>query len=311
MPAHGWTANQKWRFVNNGIDEASGTAWALSTMESPDKTMPLAFKKIDAVIPGHPVHYVSITVKNNGPEDIPICAGFHNTLGSPLLQPGCKISGAAASWTTPPLGGEFDTTTRLVLGTEFASLDNAPLAKGGKVDISLVPGPIGYTDFAVGVIPNSSSLGWSALVNPAVKMAYVCFFTGPNAAADDDIILYFNELWMQYGGRPFTPWAPYDGGSDLTYCLGTENAVAAYAYGLEYSRRVGKVLGAPTTVTIPARGEKTLRYGSLFSAYEGSALGEGIKTAVPEESRIILTGSAGESLQFNADPEFKVLRSIQ
>jgi hypothetical protein len=310
MPPHGWSAGEKWRFKKNGIDEESGAAWALSVMDSPNKTMPLSFKKIDAIIPGHPVHYSSITVKNQGERDISICAGFHNVLGSPFLQPGCRISGAAERWTTPPRGGEFDTTTRLALGAEFASLDKAPLAAGGTTDISVVPPPIGYTDFAAGVIPAGNSLGWSALVNPVLKMTYICFFTGLQAAAEDDIILRFNDLWMQYGGRPFTPWAPYDGAADQTYCLGTENSAAAYAYGLEYSRMTKEVLGAPTTVLIPAGGEKTLRYGSLFAPYDGSVLDNGVESAAAEENRIIASGGSGKRQSFAADPGFAIIKAL-
>jgi hypothetical protein len=308
MPPHGWTANLNWRFTGSGIDEESGAAWALSVMESPDKAMPLSFTKIDVIIPGHSVHYTGLTVKNRGDADIDICAGWHNTLGAPFLQPGCRISGAAHIWTTPPVGGEFDTTTRLALGAQFDSLDKAPLAQGGKVDISQVPGPIGYTDFAAGAIPASASLGWSALVNPALKMAYVCFFTGPAAAGEDDIILRFNDLWMQYGGRPFTPWAPYEGGTDLTYCLGTENSIAAYAYGLEYARRVKQVLGAPATVTIPAGGEKILRYGTLFAPYE-TGIGEGIRSIEAEAAALACSGAGGTG-RFKADPSFGILKGI-
>jgi hypothetical protein len=308
MPPHGWTANLTWCFINSGIDEESGAAWALSVMESPDKAMPLSFKKIDVIVPAHSVHYTSLTIKNQGDADIDICAGWHNTLGAPFLQPGCRISGAANVWTTPPVGGEFDTTTRLALGAQFDSLGKAPLAQGGKVDISQVPGPIGYTDFAAGAIPASASLGWSALVNPVLKMAYVCFFTGPAAAGEDDVILRFNDLWMQYGGRPFTPWAPYEGGTDLTYCLGTENSIAAYAYGLEYARRVKQVLGAPVTVTIPARGEKILRYGTLFSSYD-TGIDEGILSVEAEAAALVCSGAGGNS-RFKADPSFGVLKGI-
>jgi hypothetical protein len=310
MPPHGWTANETWRHVNNGTDDDSGAAWVLSTMESPEQTMPLSFKKIDMVIPGQPVHYSSMTVKNHGGKDIEICAGWHNTVGAPFLQAGCRISGAARSWVTPPPGGEFDNTTRLAMNAEFSTLEKAPLAQGGVVDISVVSGPIGYTDFAAGVIPGDAHLGWSALVNPVLKMAYISFFTGPKDAASDDIILHFNELWMQYGGRPFPPWALYDGGADLTYCLGTENAVAAYAYGLEYSRQVRTVLGAPATVSIPAGGEKTLRYGTLFAPYSGEALDKGIKSIEAEAAALITAGETGQSHRFNADPEFTLLKKI-
>jgi hypothetical protein len=310
LPPHGWTANQNWKFVTKGNDETTGAAWALSVMDSPDKAMPLSFSKLDVLIPGQPVHYSSIRVKNSGPADIEICAAWHNTLGAPFLNPGCRISGAAKTWMTPPPGGEFDTTTRLALGAEFASLDQAPLMRGGTTDISRVCAPMGYTDFAVGAIPDSACLGWSSLVNPDLQYAYICFFTGPKAAAADDIILYFNELWMQYGGRLFTPWAPYEGAADLTYCLGQENAVAAYAYGLEYSRSVKSLQGAPTTVRIPAMGQKTLRYGTLFAPYIGTALDQGIHTVEGEEKRLVCTG-AGESWTFNADPGFTVLKGLE
>ncbi|MDR3167787.1 MAG: hypothetical protein LBT93_07575, partial [Treponema sp.] len=35
MPPNGWTANLTWKFLGNGVDEESGAAWALSSMESP------------------------------------------------------------------------------------------------------------------------------------------------------------------------------------------------------------------------------------------------------------------------------------
>jgi hypothetical protein len=325
MPVHGWTANLSWKFLDSGVHEESGGAWALSAMEGPDKAMPLSFRKIDAILPDQAVHYAAIRVQNKGDRDIEICAGWHNTLGAPFLHPGCRISGAAKTWTTPPLGGEFDTTTRLVLGREFDSLEGAPLAQGGKVDISQVPGLLGFTDFVTGVIPPSAKLGWSALVNPALKLAYVCFFTGPGSAAEDDIILRFNDLWMQYGGRPFTPWAPYEGGTDLAYCLGTENAAAAYAYGLEYSRQVKQVLDAPATVLIPAHGARTLRYGVLFAPYEGAVLDQGIRTVEAGDGRTgraegksggaggshLICSGTKEFWSFAADPAFTVLKQIE
>jgi hypothetical protein len=309
MPAHGWTANQEWRYVTHDLDEASGAVWVLSVMESPDKSMPLSFSKIDAVVPGQAVHYSSIHVRNRGDHDIEISAGFHNTVGAPFLAPGCRISGAASSWMTPPPGSEFDTTTRLALGAEFSSLAKAPLLRGGKADLSVVSPPNGFTDFATGAIPPSAELGWLGIVNPSIKMAYISFFVGPAAASIDDIIFYFNNLWFQYGGRPFTPWAPYEGGSDLTYCLGAENAVSAFANGLEYSRNQHKLLGNPTTVTVPAMSQKTLRYGTLFAAYEGSSLDEGIVSVQGEDSMLVTKGK--EKAAFAADPRFAVLRTLE
>jgi hypothetical protein len=310
MPPHGWTANLAWQFTGSGIDGESGAAWAVSKMESPDTSMPLSFRKIDVLIPGQNVHYISIQVKNHGAAGIEICAGWHNTLGAPFLAEGCRLSAAADAWITAPTGSEFDTTTRLIPDAEFPSLTEAPLAKGGKADLSHIPGPLGFTDFAAGRIGGKACLGWSSLVNPRLKMAYVCFFTGPASAAKDDIILRFNDLWMQYGGRPFTPWASYEGGADLTYCLGTENSLSAFAQGLEYSRYVKKLLGAPTAVTVPAGGEKTLRYGVLFAPYEGSVLDDGVHSLEGDAGALVCKGRT-EFWRFDADPGFTRLKALE
>jgi hypothetical protein len=161
----------------------------------------------------------------------------------------------------------------------------------------------------MGAIPASCGLGWSALVNPAIKYAYICFFPGPGAASDKDIVLRFNALWMQYGGRPSVPWSAFDGGTDLSYCLGTENVISAIGGGLETSRRIGEALGAPTTVIIPAKGEKTLWYGTLFAPYSGGALDEGIKTISAGKGCIIACGAgSAKGVSFKADTSFKVLK---
>ncbi|MDR3337652.1 MAG: hypothetical protein LBT16_10655 [Treponema sp.] len=312
IPAHGWTANSKWFFKSSGVERESGAAWVVSVMKSPEKTMPLSFKKTDLVIPGHPVHYAGVTVKNSGAKDISINAGFHNTVGAPFLQAGCVYSGAAERWATSPKGIGFESSARLKLETEFKSLKRAPLKDRGTADISVVSPPIGYTDFVMGAIPASCGLGWSALVNPAIKYAYICFFPGQGAASDGDIVLRFNALWMQYGGRPPAPWAAFDGGTDLTYCLGTENVISAIGGGLETSRRIGEALGAPTTVTIPAKGEKTLWYGTLFAPYSGCALDGGIKSITPGKDRILAEGAVSakgkNTVSFKADASFEALK---
>ena len=310
MPPHGWTANLPWAFRSSGNDSETGAAYALSTMESPEGAMPLSFRKIDAIMPGQNVHYTSIEIKNYGNKDTEICSAWHNTVGAPFLAEGCRISGAASAWATMPLGSEFDDTTRLLPGTEFQSLAEAPLGSGGKADLSRVSGPIGYTDFAAGSIPASAALGWSSVVNPALKAAYICFFPGPAAAGEDDLIFRFNNLWMQYGGRHFSPWAAYEGGTDFAYCLGTENSRSAYALGLDYARQKGQVLGAPTTATIPAGSQKTIRYGTLFAPYEGSVLDEGTLSLDAEDGALVGSGKGG-TCRFAADPGFAVLKGLE
>jgi hypothetical protein len=192
-------------------------------------------------------------------------------------------------------------------------LSKAPLTFGGQADLGTVPSPNGYTDFVSGAIPKSARLGWSSVVNPALNLAYIVFCPGPAAVSgnsDDEITRYFNDLWMQYGGRPYTPWAPWDGGPDQTYCLGMENAVGAWVFGLDYARKVKQVLGSPATVTIPAGTEKTLYYGCLFAPYERRILDSGIVGIDTEESRLVCK-SATEFWKFDADPSFTIIRGIK
>jgi hypothetical protein len=162
----------------------------------------------------------------------------------------------------------------------------------------------------VGAIPASLSLGWSAVVNPLIKKAYICFFPGQAAAAEDDIVLRFNCIWMQYGGRRFVPYAAYKDGTDLTYCLGTENVLGSFVDGIEESRRIGNLLGAPTTVTIPAGAQKTLRYGPLFASYDNSTLDRGITAIKADETDIAAVGAGKSPCLFKADPGFEVLKRI-
>ncbi len=309
-PPHGWTANERWQLTGTGTDAQSGAAWVRSTMESRDPDLPLSFVKIDAVLPGQPVQYSSLRVENRGSAAADINVAWHNTVGSPFLQAGCRMSASAETWATPPLGGEFDDTGRLAIGAQFASLAAAPLRSGKTADLTVVPGPLGYSDFVTGPVPAAALLGWSAVTNPVLGLAYVCFFPGPAGAAADDIVLGFNDFWMQYGGRPFTPWAAYAGGTDLTYCLGTENAVGAYSAGLELSRTQKKLLGSATTVTIPAGQARTLRYGTLFAAYEGGTLDQGVSAVQAEGRRLACTGSK-ETAAFDADGDFRTLKQLE
>ena len=310
LPVNGWTANAKWTFTESGKDRETGAVWAVSTMESPDAKLPLSFRKVDALIPGQPVHYTSLKIINNGGKDEEICAGWQNIAGAPFLAPGCRVTASAKEWITAPVGSEFETTGILACGKEFISLTKAPLAAGGSIDMSLVPGPAGWTDFVTGAISKGAPLGWSAIVNPTLKMVYLTFFPGPAAAEENNNIpLYFNSIFMQYGGRTSSPWSLYEGGTDLSYCLGLAGVSAAWTSGLEYSQSEKKLLGSPTTITIPAKSEKTLYYGTLFAPYENNILDSGV-VGIDGEQGFLVCKSAAESWRFKADPTFEMIKKL-
>lgn len=310
-PPHGWAANLQWRYENEGIDEETGAAWASSTMKSPDARLPLRYRKLDLVVPGHPAHYTSMLIENAGTALAEINVGWHNTVGSPFLETGCRVSVCAESFATAPQGGEFDATGRLAIGAEFRSLAKAPLRTGKRCDLRTVPGMIGYTDFVTGPVPAAARVGWSAVVNPRLALVYLCWFPGPAAAEKDEIALSFNDLWMQYGGRSYTPWAAYDGGTDRSFCLGTENAVGAFANGLSYATKTRRLLGAPTTLLIPPRSSRRLRYATLFAPYASGALDEGVSTVHQEKNRLVVEGNGKKAVKPTVDADFSLLRQLE
>ena len=67
-------------------------------------------------------------------------------------------------------------------------------------------------------------------------------------------------------------------------------------------------MGNPTTITIPAANQRTLRYGTLVAPY-GENLDEGVDSVEAEEKRLVVKGK--ENAFFAADPGFAILRSLE
>lgn len=309
MPAHGWAANGKWHLLSAGKTTGGASAVAHFGLESPDKRIPLRFEKFDIVAEGQPAYYSVMKIKNNGTSPISINVTRHNTLGGQFLQKGCKIYLSASHFMTAPKGTEFDDTGRLAQGVEFDSLGKVPLRTGGYTDIGVVPGMVGATDFVTGAVAKNRSLGWSCVVNPALDLAYVAFFPGRVGLADDEIALSFNDLWLQYGGRNFTPWSFNEGGADRTFCLGTENAVGAFASGLPYSREHPELLGNPTLVEIPAGGQKTLCYGVALIQLDAGMAGSPVADIEPAADGLVIKG-ASHSQKAPVDASFGSIRAL-
>lgn len=310
LPAHGWVANNAWAIGQHGVSTEDALAFARFSMKSPATGMPLSWEKCDMVLEDHAAYYSIMRIRNSGAMPISINLTRHNTLGAPFLQAGCKISLCADRFQTAPEGAEFDSTGRLLQGAEFVDLSRAPLRSGGTVDLTEVPGMIGATDFVTGAIPAHLSLGWSCVVNPGLGLAYVCFFPGEANLPAGEVALSFNDLWLQYGGRRFTPWALNEGGEDRTFCLGTENGTGAYANGLAYARQHPELLGRPTMVTIPAGGERKLCYGTALIELTPALLQEGVKSIEADDGFLILKGTQTVQL-VSLDAQFSRVRDFE
>ena len=307
MPTHGWAANEEWSI--DGIGGGEGVAWVDFSLASPVPEMPLVFQKRDIIFDGQDAYYSALTVRNNGARPLAINIGRHNTLGGQFLQAGCTISECADRFMTPPKGTEFDDTGRLAFGAEFPDLSAAPLRTGGTADVSVVPGMIGATDLVVGAIPDSLSLGWNCTVNPILGLAYMCFFPGARATEANEIALSFNDLWLQYGGRPFTPWAMAEGTPDRSFCLGTENSVGAFANGLAYSRAHPELLGRPTTIEVAAGGWRRLLYGTAVVELKKDLIREGVRSMEAERGAVVMKGSHTHE-RHGLEGDFDRIRSV-
>lgn len=312
LPPHGITANAGWTAKSWGTLQEPAAAYLVSSVEPSGRyqSLPLRYTKYDVLLAGHPVHYTYMEIFNMGSKAVRITAAWHNNVGAPFLSAGCRIDASADRFTTISSGGEFDTTARLAPDTDFDSLEKAPLQAGSTVDLRRVPGMIGYTDFITGAVPESAQIGWSSVVNPVIGAAYLTFFRGPAAARDDEVSLHFNDFWMQYGGRPYTPWASQNGGTDVTFCLGTENATGSYANGLAYSRAHPELLGRPTTVELGAGETKGHLYGTAFFPYEGT-LDQGVSEVSWSAEGLAIRGrETKDTISVAADPEFDTVCSI-
>jgi hypothetical protein len=306
LPAHGVTAAERWTVEEQ--EQTADTAILKSSLNS--SAHPLAYKRWDMVCDGHPVHYARLDISNPTDAPEPFSIGWHNTVGPPFLESGCLIDNNATEFATPDTGTEFDATTRLAFGAEFDSLERVPLQSGGTVNLREVPGPIGSTDFVCGGVPSDGDIAWSAVVNPRLSLAYVCFFLSPASVAVGGIALQFYDLWMNYGGRHFMPWAAGDDLMDRTFCLGTENATGYFANGLGQAIANPTLMGRPTFLTCPSGESMSLTYATAFFHYEKGDLDSGVADLKLSGAGIDVIGHSGKVATLRADGSFDMLRGL-
>jgi hypothetical protein len=307
---HGWTSHARWQCVKYGTDFELGANWVLYKTTNEDKDSPFTVYKIFMMIPSHPVLYSSVKIVNEGDAPLEANAAWHNTVGPPFLESGCVVNLSADLFSVHPQERYFDSMSRLKSGSEFDDLGKAPLKGDGVCDLREISGPIGFTDYVSGKIPRNEKLGWSSVVNPRHKMIYFTFFTGPGAAEENEIVLRFNNLWMQYGGRPFTPWALYDGGTDQTFCLGIHSSIGYYNCGLKDSLENKSLLDEPTTFTIEPKKSGVLRHATAFVPYENPKMDQGVQTVEQVVEGLVL--KRGKAWAFiESDSIFHFLKELE
>lgn len=303
FPPHGYTAYSKWDQSDPMVTNESVSF--ISSLKEGEH--PFKYNKKDLILRGQNILYTRLDIHNTGNEEEPYNCGWHNTVGSPFLESGCILDNNAKQFSVPPMGSEFDNTGQLAFGAETDCLETVPLREGGTINLRKVPGITGYTDFICGSVPPECKLGWSSVVNPRLKLIYLSFFKGPSAVKEGEIPLYFYDLWMNYGGRAYTPWAAGDGLTDQTFCLGAENVTGYYANGLKQAIENPQLLGNPTVLKLKPSEEKSLYYGTLFQEYEGDFFDKGIHSIIGKADNLILENYSGQTLKIPCDYHFRNL----
>lgn len=311
-PAHGVTANETWALQDlKALDDKAVFLKSRLKIRNNIERYPFEFEKYDILLAHHPVHYAVLKIKNRSDKKMRSNAAWHNTVGPPFLESGCLVDACADRFSAPPKGGEFDETARLALGAEFDDLSAAPLRNGRRANLRIVPGMIGFTDFVTGCVSIETDLGWSAIVNPRLKALYLSFFKGLGAIQENEISLRFNNLWMQYGGRGFVPWANHKDGTDTTFCLGAENAIGAFANGLAYALEHPQLMGHPTHFDLEIDEEKVLYYATLFTFCRDVNIQDGIDDVRAEDRKIaVIPRAKGRSMLIDADPGFETIEEM-
>ena len=306
MPAHGFTAAEKWKFIEKVKEDNFYTGFK-SVLNG--NKHPFHYEKIDLIIKDHNSHYSLLDITNTGFKPEPFNYAWHNTIGFPFLESGCLIDNSADIFMVPPEGSEFDDTGRLEFAAKTDSLERVPLRDGGIANLRKVPGVIGYTDFISGAVSRDCKLAWNSVVNPRLKMVYLSFSLAPASCDNGKLPLYFHDIWMNYGGRPFSPWAAADGLTDQSFCLGVENATGYFANGLQLSKKNPELMGNPTYQVLFPGERKSLFYGTLIDIYKNDSLDNGIKEVEPEGKYLVLKGYNGKSTKIETDWNFSVLKS--
>lgn len=162
------------------------------------------------------------TVTNESDSPAHFVWGHHCVLGSPFLEPGCRLHLPAGTLETTPQ--VWEETARLEPG-QREHWPHARLRSGGTVDLSVVPGPEAGSHDDVYVAVDD---GWAAVENPRLGLA-------------------FRLDWDAAVFRWVICWQPYGGARELPL-------TGAYALGVEpwVSRlNLEQAVGAGEAVELP------------------------------------------------------------
>jgi hypothetical protein len=285
-PPHGDPANAAWSVLHS--DDRSATL-AMDTSDTGAHVV-----KILSIKPQHHVIYAEHRISNLEGD---FNYGNHPILDLSGLPEGTgRVTTSGFFWASVFPGAFSDPshgeTQALQQGALFESLEEVPLAAGGKTDLTRYPQRTGNDDLVmVANVPASPEqpFAWSAVV-----LDGYLWFSLKNPA-DFPATL----LWMSNGGRTAPPW----NGRHLGR-IGVEEVCSYFSNGFDLSRQNPLAdLGIPTTRNFVAGQTLSLRtaQGTALVPADFGAIRQ-ISPAAGQS--VMITGESGKSLLVPVDWNF-------
>ena len=202
--------NTYWMVRRYGTEEKHGGVWRASEMKSREEGNRYQIKRVDMLLPGHPVLYTAIYIENTGESQIEGFVSWHSMLSYPAIETSSMICSNARYYTAYAMARRESGIGRFKPGMVFEELKHAPLLRGGSADAGFIPPPTGTYDYLIGKANDRDRSSWIAVNNPRSQLLY--FLITPRVAQSDDEYVFPNvDLTENYLGRMDAPWALFDG----------------------------------------------------------------------------------------------------
>lgn len=286
-PSHGWPANAPWRFL--GSENLPGGV--VARFELTRTVMGARIVKEFTLRDGHPFLYQRHVFSGGAGA---VSVGLHMMLSLPQ---GARLSFSPKLFAeTPAVALEPDPArgrSRLAYPAHFEDLTQAPLADGGRADLTRYPFAAAHEDFVMLVEEPGERLAWGA----ALRRQEGDITLSLKAPSDFPLTL----LWFSNGGRDYAPWNGRHRG-----VLGMEEARTFSLSGHAASIRPNPLSdrGIPTSISLEEGGTVDLRQViGLVPAPDGWERVAGV-SAVGNE--LLVEGPGGQTIRVPYDAGFLV-----
>ncbi|AEC02513.1 hypothetical protein [Parasphaerochaeta coccoides] len=308
-PYDGASSRGYWMVERYGTDPEFGGVWLLSTLRNKEDGNQWRIRKVDVMLPFHPVLYSGYIMTNTGSSPLQAEASFQSLLGAPFLESDSYISSVASHWYVSEYQELPSIQRRLQPGAVFEKLKQAPGFGGDTVDMSVFSGMTGTADFISGLVPRDAPLSWTVAVNPRQQMAYVVFAPGPAYRGEGHVPADYTHFGFNYGGFQRTPYALYDGGTGLSGEIVCGMGVYHKDSGLAQAVVQGQCDGVPTFFTLEPGENRSWMSAIAFTAYENARMNAGLHSVEATQDSLILKRTKSV-IPIPADTSFHALKTI-